>query len=100
MRVGDFSPVFGKNVRYLRNLCRLSQKSLGLLTGVPLHEISVLEKAVGVVHLDSQFLMRLLQIFGVELADMMDRDFAEEAFQLPLCQYVYFPAVYEDRRMM
>ena len=99
MRVGDFSPSFGKNIRYLRTLSRLSQKSLGLLIGVTLAEIKKLENAVGIVHLDSNVLMRILQVFGIALSDLVDRDLEEEGYQLPWYQYVYYPAVYEDRNM-
>ena len=100
MRVGDFSPLFGRNIRYLRTLCKLSQRSLGLLAGVPAREIKTLENAVGVMHLDSVVLLRILQVFNVELADVMDRDLREENYRLPLYEDAYYPAVFDDRRML
>ena len=83
MRIGDFTPVFGKNIRYLRTLCKLSQTSLGLLSGVPTYEIRTIEHAKGMIHLDSVVLMRILQVFGLQLTDMIDRDLENEGFQLP-----------------
>ena len=98
MRVGDFPPQFGKNIRYLRTQSKLSQKSLGLLIGVAPVEIRVLENAVGVVHLDAGMLLRLSEIFGLEIVDLMDRDLQAENYRFPEYQYEYFPAVYEDLR--
>ena len=100
MRVGDFAPQFGKNIRYLRTLSKLSQKSLGILIGVAPFEIRVLENAVGVVHLDSIVLLRLTAVFGMEIADLMDRDLRSENYQFPQYQFEHFPAVYEDRRFL
>ena len=100
MRVGDFSPQFGKNIRYLRTLSKLSRKSLGLLIGVAPIEIRVLENAVGVVHLDATVFLRLREVFGLEIPDLMDRDLRSENYQFPQYQYEHFPAVYEDRRML
>jgi len=100
MRVGDFSPQFGKNIRYLRTLSNLSQKSLGILVGVAPVEIKVLEHAVGVVHLDAGVLLRLSEIFGLEIADLMDRDLCLENYQFPEYKQDCFPAVYEDCRMI
>ena len=100
MRVGDFKPLFGRNIRYLRTFCRMSQRTLGLLSGVPAHEIKVLENAVGVVHLDSVVFLRILQVFGVEMADVMDRDLQKEDYRLPLYEDAYYPAVFEDRSML
>ena len=98
MRVGDFSPQFGKNIRYLRTLSKLSQKSLGILVGVAAVEIRVLEHAVGVVHLDAKVLIRLTEVFGLEISDLMDRDLQAQNYQFPEYQYEHFPAVYEDLR--
>ena len=100
MRVGDFSPQFGKNIRYLRTLCKLSQKSLGLLIGVNPIEIRVLENAVGVVHLDSIVLLRLTAVFGLEIGDLIDRDLRSENYQFPQYRFDYFPAVFEERRFL
>ena len=98
MRVGDFSPQFGKNIRYLRTLSKLSQKSLGILVGAAATEIKVLEHAVGFVHMDANVLLRLGAVFGMELSDLMDRDLQGENYRFPEYQYADFPAVYEDLR--
>ena len=100
MRVGDFSPRFGKNIQYLRTLSKLSQKSLGILIGVAPIEIKVLENAAGVVHLDATVFLRLVAVFGLEIPELMDRDLCSENYQFPRYQYEHFPAVYEDLRML
>ena len=96
MRIGDFSPVFGSNIRYLRSLCGLTQKTLGLLVGVEGYEIRKLEHARGAVHLDSRIFKRFSQVFGVDMIAMTEKDLKKEKHRLPVYTDPDYPPIYED----
>ena len=96
MRIGDFLPSLGSNIRYLRGCCGLSQRALGKLVGVSTREIKKLEDARGTVHVDYRIFMRLIEVFGVDVSDMTEKDLQKENFQLPVYASGYFPAVYEN----
>jgi len=96
LRIGDFLPLFGGNIRYLRGCCGLSRRVLGKLVGVSIREIRKLEDARGTVHVDYRMFMRLIEIFGVDGSDMTEKDLRKENFRLPVYASDCFPAVYEN----
>ena len=96
MRIGDFLPLFGGNIRYLRGCCGLSRRVLGKLVGVSTREIKKLEDVRGTVHVDYRIFMRLIEVFSVDVSDMTEKDLQKENFQLPVYASDCFPAVYEN----
>ena len=98
MRIGDLLPLFGGNIRYLRMLCGLSQRSLVKLVGVSAREIKKLEDASGTVHVDYRIFVRLLAVFGVDATVATERDLQKENYMLRVYTIKRFPAVYEDTK--
>lgn len=93
--VGDFEPVFGKNVGYLRRQSGLTQKSLGVLVGTSQKYIQKIEQAKGFVAMDYRILMRLCEVFGVDIKNLARVDFAAQEYPFPVYADPKLPPVEE-----
>ena len=82
MFIGDFEPIFGKNVRYLRSLCRMSQETLALLIGTTRYNIQKIERAKGLITMDYRIFYRLCRIFFVPPEIIFRRDLQEQGYML------------------
>ena len=83
MRVGDFKPIFGRNIRYLRACCGLSQATLGRLAGGTGRTIQKIEQAKGTVHLEHRFYCRICQILGVDGSMLIRTDLKAQGYRIP-----------------
>ena len=93
MFVGEFEPVFGKNVRYLRGLCGLSQKSLATLVGTTSQCIRIIEEATGGISLDYRIMERLQEVFCVDIKNLTRVDFTAQQYLFPVYEDSAYPPV-------
>ncbi len=96
MHCGDFDPVFGKNIRYLRGLCRMSQVTLAELVGISPYYIRKIENAKGMVSMDYRAYFRLCAVFGIEEDGLFRRDLQEDRFEFPAYIHPYWKSVEES----
>ena len=95
MLFGVLSPVFGKNIRYLRGLCRMSQSTLALLVGISVYYIRKIENTKAMISIDYRAYFRCCAVFGVEEDGLFRRDLQEEGFALPVYTHPYRGSVEE-----
>lgn len=84
MHIGDFEPIFGKNVRYLRSLCHMSQGTLALLIGTSAYSVRKIENAKGLIGMDYRIFFRLCRIFHLSADVIFRQDLEEQGFTLPV----------------
>jgi len=95
MYIGDFAPVFGKNLRYLRRLCGMSQRTLAVLVGMEPRLIRKIEHATGTIGMDIRIYCRMREVFDLEEIDFTRQDLEEQGFSFPTYKLKHWPPVRE-----
>ena len=78
MKIIPNSDLFFRNLRYLRQKYKYTQKQVGRVLGVGQLTVSYLERGNGRPELDWTWLERLGWLFGCDGAELLEKDFEAE----------------------